>query len=241
MTGKSDAEVIELFHEQVNMSADELDEWLADPQSKKAGTGVGHDSGEHIAKILRGNPDKDPEKYSAEDLQHMHKVVAYNSRHLKQEDHLKETKTTEKLEKTKSTISLKNWGHDPVKVKKQQDGELPVEENGDAEPVEKEVIDVDADETEEEAQPAAQEKEKDVDAEANAEMKGTDTQEVEDSVEPEDDDKADVGQKRKRNLRSADKPASKGKPESQSEPKAKRGRASSTGETSTKKAEEDST
>lgn len=62
---KSDAEVIELFHEQVNMSADELEDWLADPQSRKAGTGVGHDSGEHIVKILRGNPDKDPEKYSA--------------------------------------------------------------------------------------------------------------------------------------------------------------------------------
>ena len=62
---KSDAEVIQLFHEQVNMSADELEAWLADPQSRKAGTGVGHDSGEHIVKILRGNPDKDPEKYSA--------------------------------------------------------------------------------------------------------------------------------------------------------------------------------
>ena len=64
MTGKSDAEVIELFNEQVNMTADELEAWLADPQSEKAGTGVGHDSGERIVKILRGNPNKDPEKYS---------------------------------------------------------------------------------------------------------------------------------------------------------------------------------
>ena len=57
---------------------------------------------------------------------------SYNSRHLAQEDHLKETKTIEELEQAKSTIrqahstpaltaftghaltlisSLKNWGH----------------------------------------------------------------------------------------------------------------------------------
>ena len=65
MTGKSDAEVIELFNEKVNMTAYELEAWLADPQSEEAGTGVGHESGERIVKILRGNPNKDPEKYSA--------------------------------------------------------------------------------------------------------------------------------------------------------------------------------
>jgi hypothetical protein len=57
--------------------------------------------------------------------------VSYNSRHLAQEDHLKETKTTAQLARAKSTIrhasalrfyhintdartwadSLKNWGH----------------------------------------------------------------------------------------------------------------------------------
>lgn len=39
----------------------------------------------------------------------MRKVVAYCKRHLAQEGHMKDTKTPEELEKTKSTISLKNW------------------------------------------------------------------------------------------------------------------------------------
>jgi len=61
--GKSDAEVIALFHEQVNMSANELDAWLDDPQSRQAGTGVGHESGRRIVAILRKNPDRNPDAY----------------------------------------------------------------------------------------------------------------------------------------------------------------------------------
>ncbi|KAI0040022.1 hypothetical protein FA95DRAFT_1503439 [Auriscalpium vulgare] len=109
--GKSDAEVIQLFNQQVNMTADEIEKWLDSPESSKAGTGVGLESGRRIVEILRKNPQKDPGGYEEEDMQHIRKVVAYNSRHLAQEDHLKDTKTTEELEKTKSTISLRNWGH----------------------------------------------------------------------------------------------------------------------------------
>jgi len=61
--GKTDAEVIALFNEQVNMTADELETWLDDPQSRKAGTGVGIESGRHIVEILRKNPDKKPDGY----------------------------------------------------------------------------------------------------------------------------------------------------------------------------------
>lgn len=39
----------------------------------------------------------------------MRRVVSYCKRHLAQEAHLKETKSPEELEKTKSTRSLKNW------------------------------------------------------------------------------------------------------------------------------------
>ncbi|EPS99400.1 hypothetical protein FOMPIDRAFT_1050677 [Fomitopsis schrenkii] len=113
---KSREEVIAKFNEYVNMNADELKTWLDDPQSTKAGTGVGLESGHKIIEILKKNPDKDPEKYDEEDLEHMRKVVSYNARHLAQEDKLKETKTKEELENTKSTISLKNWGHDPIKT-----------------------------------------------------------------------------------------------------------------------------
>jgi hypothetical protein len=61
--GKSDAEVIALFNEQVNMSADELEKWLGDPQSRDAGTGVGIESGRRIVEILRKNPTKNPDAY----------------------------------------------------------------------------------------------------------------------------------------------------------------------------------
>ena len=61
--GKSDAEVIALFNEQVNMTADELESWLDDPQSRKAGTGVGIESGRRIIEILRKNPTKKPDAY----------------------------------------------------------------------------------------------------------------------------------------------------------------------------------
>jgi hypothetical protein len=61
--GKSDAEVIALFNQQVNMTADELETWLDDPQSRTAGTGVGIESGRRIMEILRRNPTKKPDAY----------------------------------------------------------------------------------------------------------------------------------------------------------------------------------
>jgi Protein of unknown function (DUF3140) len=61
--GKSDAEVIALFNEQVNMTAHELEKWLQDPQSRDAGTGVGIESGRRIVEILRKNPTKNPDAY----------------------------------------------------------------------------------------------------------------------------------------------------------------------------------
>jgi Protein of unknown function (DUF3140) len=61
--GKSDSEVIALFNEQVNMTTEELEAWLDDPQSRKAGTGVGIESGHRIVEILRKNPGKMPDGY----------------------------------------------------------------------------------------------------------------------------------------------------------------------------------
>jgi hypothetical protein len=61
--GKSDAEVIALFNEQVNMTADELEAWLDGPRSREAGTGVGIESGRRIVEILRQNPEKKPDRY----------------------------------------------------------------------------------------------------------------------------------------------------------------------------------
>ena len=61
-------------------------------------------SGRKIIKILEKNPSKDPSKYDEDDIAHMRKVVAYNKRHLAQEESAK------KNPDSKSAKSLKNWG-----------------------------------------------------------------------------------------------------------------------------------
>ncbi|KAI0281256.1 hypothetical protein BGY98DRAFT_932155 [Russula aff. rugulosa BPL654] len=63
------------------MTADELEKWLEDPQSRDAGTGVGLRAGGAYTVLSF---------FGQEDIAHIRKVV-----------------------------SLKNWGHDPVKVKLQ--------------------------------------------------------------------------------------------------------------------------
>ncbi|KAG2122578.1 hypothetical protein DEU56DRAFT_917751 [Suillus clintonianus] len=138
--GISKEDTITKFNEQINMTPDELEPWLASDKSHQAGTGVGLVSGAKIVDILKKNPDMDPGKYEEGDLDHMRKVVGYNSRHLVQEDHLKETKTKEELANTKSTISFKNWGHDPVKALEEEEraechnqpGEFLPQEPGDS-------------------------------------------------------------------------------------------------------------
>ncbi|BGP57301.1 hypothetical protein JCM8202v2_004941 [Rhodotorula sphaerocarpa] len=111
---KSDEQVIEEFNEYVNMTPDELRNWLETGDSQSAGWSKDN-SGK--IDILERNPKKDPSKYTDEDLQHMRKVAAYCARHMKQESHMIDEKDDEELEKTKSTRSLRNWGHDPLKDK----------------------------------------------------------------------------------------------------------------------------
>lgn len=121
---KDDQDVIAEFNEYVNMTASELEKWLESDESSEAGwrkdggdgKSVGQDSGEKIIEILKSNPKKDPEKYSEDQIQHMRKVAAYCKRHLAQEADSLESKDPEEAKKTKSYISLKNWGHDPLKA-----------------------------------------------------------------------------------------------------------------------------
>ncbi|KAM0790879.1 hypothetical protein ACM66B_004719 [Microbotryomycetes sp. NB124-2] len=119
---KSEDQVIEEFNNYVNMTADELEEWLQTEESTGAGwtsdggdESVGHQSGRKIVEILRKNPDKDPEGYDEDDIAHMRKVAAYCARHLKQEEHLVHDKSPEELQNTKSYRSLMNWGCDMLK------------------------------------------------------------------------------------------------------------------------------
>ncbi|KAL4808129.1 hypothetical protein BDV18DRAFT_158245 [Aspergillus unguis] len=108
--------VINEFNGLVNMSANELRDWLKEESSESSGwknesggETIGHESGRKIVSILEHNPDKDPSGYNDEDIDHMRRVVAYCKRHLAQEDKAKQD--TE----SKSYRSLKNWGHDAQK------------------------------------------------------------------------------------------------------------------------------
>ena len=101
------------FHALVNMTPNELKEWLetdestqcgqikddgyatvispvvtlfADLAFRSSGESVGHESGRKIVAILEKNPEKDVDQYDDEDLAHMRKVVAYCKRHLAQEE-----------------------------------------------------------------------------------------------------------------------------------------------------------
>lgn len=82
---KDSSEVVQEFNEIVNMTSTELEKWLKSDDSRSAGwpkedeggESVGHDSGRKIVEILKSNPNKDPEKYTDDQISHMRKVVSY--------------------------------------------------------------------------------------------------------------------------------------------------------------------
>ena len=98
------------FARAVNMDADELDAWLATPESRRVGfrrdgasESVGHASGRRIVAILRT---PEPER-SEEDWAHMRKVVGFVRRHRAQEP--------ANPVSSRWRYSLMNWGCDPLK------------------------------------------------------------------------------------------------------------------------------
>lgn len=98
------------FDEVVNMTANQIEEWLDTDESKSVGQtkegkdeSIGHQSGKKIIDILH----KKVADYSDDDYEHMQKVVSYVRRHSAQEP--KEIASSNWL------YSLKNWGHDPQK------------------------------------------------------------------------------------------------------------------------------
>jgi hypothetical protein len=96
------------FAQAVNMSADELDQWLETDESKSAGQkidggeSIGHASGRRIVRILCTPADE----LEDADFEHMRKTVGYIRRHLTQEPANPLT--------SRWRYSLKNWGHDPM-------------------------------------------------------------------------------------------------------------------------------
>jgi len=100
------------FKHDVNMTAGELEKWLKTDESKSVGQAsgdgesIGHQSGEHIVKILH----KKKADITPDDEAHMHKVHSYVSRHSAQGPHDKKD-----VETSRWRYSLMNWGHDPLK------------------------------------------------------------------------------------------------------------------------------
>src|SRR5262245_47594850 len=98
------------FGKAVNMTAKELERWLATDESKSVGQSddggesVGHESGRKIVKLLRGRTaDRTDGDYA-----HMSKVVGYVHRHLAQ-------RPSGDVAGSRWRYSLMNWGHDPLK------------------------------------------------------------------------------------------------------------------------------
>ena len=98
------------FDAAVNMTASELERWLDTAESKKVGQrqgggeSVGHESGRRIVALLRAKR----RELSAQDAEHMRKVVGYIHRHLAQ-------RPSGDVRDTRWRFSLMNWGHDPCK------------------------------------------------------------------------------------------------------------------------------
>ena len=100
------------FADAVNMTAAELEEWLASEESqavgqKNGGSGesTGHESGRRIVELLRTRKDD----LSDDDLAHMRMVTGYVRRHVAQQSQ------KEDVETSRWRYSLMNWGHDPLK------------------------------------------------------------------------------------------------------------------------------
>jgi hypothetical protein len=98
------------FKDVVNMSASELEKWLATDeaqavgQKRDGGESVGHDSGRRIVQLLHT---KKADLTEADEA-HMRKVVGYVHRHLAQ-------RPGGDVTQTRWRYSLMNWGHDPLK------------------------------------------------------------------------------------------------------------------------------
>src|SRR5688500_3978078 len=100
------------FARAVNMSANELRDWLATDASQRVGwkgpdgnrrESVGHASGRRIVDILENGQSR----LGDDDYAHMRKVVGFISRHLAQEPANPAT--------SRWRYSLMNWGHDPLR------------------------------------------------------------------------------------------------------------------------------
>ena len=111
MANDTDTDTYREFRDAVNMSASELEKWLATDESKgvgqkpaDGGESVGHDSGRRIITILQTRK----ADLTEDDQAHMRKVVGYVHRHMAK-------RPKGDIEHSRWRYSLMNWGHDPLK------------------------------------------------------------------------------------------------------------------------------
>ena len=109
----TDKETLREFRETVNMTASELEKWLASPESQEVGQklqeggeSTGHASGRRIVDLLHTKQ----ADLTEDDVAHMRKVIGYCHRHLAQ-------RPEGDISDTHWRYSLMNWGHDPLKEK----------------------------------------------------------------------------------------------------------------------------
>ena len=108
---KSHGEIWDEWQDLVNMTPEELEDFLDTEESKKVGQksdggeSTGHKSGKRIVEIKR----KKKDDLSDDDWDHMGKVVGYIKRHLAQGG------PDDDMEHSDWRYSLMNWGHDPKK------------------------------------------------------------------------------------------------------------------------------
>ena len=107
-------QVYRAFHDAVNMTASEIEDWLETAESRKVGfrrdgadESVGHASGRRIVLILRRPRDE----LDGGDYAHMRKVVGVVRRHRGQGPH-----DEWKVPASRWRYSLMNWGHDPLRA-----------------------------------------------------------------------------------------------------------------------------
>jgi hypothetical protein len=107
---KSNEQVMQELNEAVNMTRQELEEWLQTDESKSigqsdgGGESKGHKSGRKIVEIL----EKNRTDHSSDDIDHMRRIVSYVHRHESQ-------KPEGDVRNSNWRRSLLNWGHDPLK------------------------------------------------------------------------------------------------------------------------------
>lgn len=107
---KEQQKILQDFQKAVNMSADDLQQWLQTAESQSVGQkdddgeAIGHKSGKQIVEIL----DRNRDEYTESDFSHMKRVIGYIHRHTAQ-------KPSGDIKDSRWRYSLMNWGHDPLK------------------------------------------------------------------------------------------------------------------------------